>query len=91
MGKLYNFREGYMLKYGENPEYVQNGEIEMRITIFAASGMSLSAYIYIHMYILESCCICADHYIRFLPYIYVCMYIYIYMYVYIYIYIYIYS
>ena len=28
-----------MLEYGENPEHLQNGCIEMKITIFAASGL----------------------------------------------------
>ena len=39
IGKLYNWREGYMLEFGENPEHVQNGTIEMKITIFAATGL----------------------------------------------------
>eukprot|EP00802_Teleaulax_amphioxeia_P003602 Tamp_03605.p1 GENE.Tamp_03605~~Tamp_03605.p1 ORF type:complete len:928 (+),score=215.99 Tamp_03605:206-2989(+) len=39
MGLLYNWRKGYMLEYGENPEHLQSGYIEMKITIFAASGL----------------------------------------------------
>uniref|UniRef100_A0A7S4PRR9 MATH domain-containing protein n=1 Tax=Guillardia theta TaxID=55529 RepID=A0A7S4PRR9_GUITH len=41
IGKLYNWREGYMLEYGKNRERVQDGHITLEIIIFAASGLRL--------------------------------------------------
>lgn len=42
MGKLYNPREGYMRNFGENPENVQMGEIQIQVDIFAAAGIEMA-------------------------------------------------